>query len=303
MRPSIEFPNDKKGSVMDRRGLMADTLNVDNMEEGEQYDDSEEEISEDKKGNNEKGELVSVPKTYCSAAIEHYIHEDCLKHMQQNENCCPRCRDIEKRTNFESQNVTLRRYCEHVTTPMGGRGFTGSSKINAIVDYYKSVPKSDKVMILSFFKGGLDLLEGIFMDDMGVDCARFDGDLSKHHSIAELKRFQTDPNCKILLATVQSGGVGLNIVQANHVLFLDRWYNPFVHEQAEDRVYRIGQEKEVFITYFDCAATIDEVSQSNAIVYSTQASGTFVSQYLSSGNAACKSRKAGKCESSSSRWL
>lgn len=39
---------------------------------------------------------------------------------------------------------------------------------------------------------------------------------------------------------------------------LDRWYNPFVHEQVEDRIYRIGQKKNVEIRYFDTAGTIDE---------------------------------------------
>jgi SNF2 family DNA or RNA helicase len=116
-----------------------------------------------------------------------------------------------------------------------------------------------QVLILSFFKGGLDLLEGILVEDMRVDCARFDGDLDRKTSLAELERFKTDPNCRVLLATVQSGGVGLNITAANHVAFLDRWYNPFVHQQAEDRCHRIGQTKPVHVTYFDCAATIDEV--------------------------------------------
>lgn len=40
--------------------------------------------------------------------------------------------------------------------------------------------------------------------------------------------------------------------------FLDRWYNPFVHAQAEDRCHRIGQSKDVNVVYFDCAATIHE---------------------------------------------
>lgn len=50
----------------------------------------------------------------------------------------------------------------------------------------------------------------------------------------------------------------MNIVEANHVAFLDRWYNPFVHDQAEDRAHRYGQQKDVHVTYFDCAGTIDE---------------------------------------------
>lgn len=51
----------------------------------------------------------------------------------------------------------------------------------------------------------------------------------------------------------------IQIVEANHVLFLDRFYNPFTHAQGEDRCHRIRQEKDVFVTYFDCASTVDEV--------------------------------------------
>ena len=80
------------------------------------------------------------------------------------------------------------------------------------------------MLILSFFKGGLDLLEGIFTEDLGIDCARYDGDFGSATRRDELSRFKKDPSCKILLATVQSGGVGLDIVEANHAFFLDRWY-------------------------------------------------------------------------------
>jgi len=45
--------------------------------------------------------------------------------------------------------------------------------------------------------------------------------------------------------SIGTGGVGLNIVSANRVVFLDVWWNPFVHEQCEDRTYRIGQQKQV----------------------------------------------------------
>lgn len=45
----------------------------------------------------------------------------------------------------------------------------------------------------------------------------------------------------------------------NHVVFIDRWFNPFVHDQAMDRCYRIGQKKDVFVNFFDCGGSIDEV--------------------------------------------
>ena len=61
--------------------------------------------------------------------------------------------------------------------------------------------------------------------------------------------------------SIGTGGVGLNIVSANRVLFLDVWWNPFVHEQCEDRTYRIGQQKQVVVQYLVASrpgGTLDE---------------------------------------------
>lgn len=75
----------------------------------------------------------------------------------------------------------------------------------------------------------------------------------------ELKRFKEDASYRVLLMSVQSGGVGLNITQANWMLGLDRWFNPQVHDQAESRCHRIGQTKPVNVSYLDASCTIDDV--------------------------------------------
>ena len=43
------------------------------------------------------------------------------------------------------------------------------------------------------------------------------------------------------------------------MLFLDRWYNPMVHEQAMDRAHRIGQTKDVSVSFLDANMSLDEV--------------------------------------------
>ena len=156
-------------------------------------------------------------------------------------------------------------YCREVTThiddadPKTG-GFTASAKIEKAVNWFQTtVPKNDKAIFLSFFKGSLDLIEGILVSKFGIDCARYDGDVSKELRTKDLERFKTSGTCRVLLATVQSGGTGLNITEANHVCFLDRWFNPCVHDQAESRCHRLGQEKEVNIAYLDINFTIDIV--------------------------------------------
>ena len=196
--------------------------------------------------------LVPLPSIMCKAraeGLQHFAHKACMKILNSNHASCPRCTSMEGRIRFglpECHPI----YCKHI---LGG--FSGSTKINSVVEWHKRIPSEEKVIILSFFRASLDLLEGIFVEDMGINCARFDGDCDGR---PEVERFKKDPRCKVLLATVQSAGVGLNLTMANHVAFLDRWFNPFVHQQAEDRVYRIGQKRLTYISYFDCGATIDE---------------------------------------------
>ena len=55
-----------------------------------------------------------------------------------------------------------------------------------------------------------------------------------------------------------SGGVGLNLTAANHVVHFDRWWNPAVENQAADRAFRIGQKNNVVVHKFITQGTIEE---------------------------------------------
>ena len=115
------------------------------------------------------------------------------------------------------------------------------------------------MIVFSFFKAFLDLAEAMLVIEMGIPCARFDGDCSSQKAkSAILREFREPGGARVLLATIQSGGVGLNIVVANHVIFADRWFNPQVMEQAICRIDRIGQTKPPSVTYIDAAGTFDE---------------------------------------------
>jgi len=48
-----------------------------------------------------------------------------------------------------------------------------------------------------------------------------------------------------MILSLKAGGVGLNLTRANHVFHFDRWWNPAVENQATDRVFRIGQTRNV----------------------------------------------------------
>jgi hypothetical protein len=75
------------------------------------------------------------------------------------------------------------------------------------------------------------------------------GDVATAERQARVGRFQAEPDFDVMLLSPRAGGVGLTLTAANHVIHLSRWWNPAVEDQCSDRVYRIGQQKEVHIYY------------------------------------------------------
>jgi len=228
---------------------------IDNIAEGETFNDDNDELLLE-----EKFKLARIPRGLCSrvCGIPHYAHQECIARLKSAEDpngSCPRCQHAKNVIHYRIPHGADQKYCQAVNG-----GFTSSSKLTALVNHITSkIPADEKCVIFSGFKGGLDLLEGIFHYDCeNIVCARFDGDVDRQTKDEELERFKNDPECNVLLASIVSAGVGLNIVEANHVLFLDRWFNPFVHDQASDRCHRIGQTRDVEVVYFDCALTVDE---------------------------------------------
>ena len=51
----------------------------------------------------------------------------------------------------------------------------------------------------------------------------------------------------MMILSPRAGGVGLTLTSANHVIHLSRWWNPAVEDQCTDRVYRIGQRRDVHV--------------------------------------------------------
>ena len=62
----------------------------------------------------------------------------------------------------------------------------------------------------------------------------------------------------VFLLSLKAGGTGLNLTRADHVIHVDRWWNPAVEEQATDRAYRIGQTKPVQVHRLVTRGTIEE---------------------------------------------
>jgi superfamily II DNA or RNA helicase len=73
-----------------------------------------------------------------------------------------------------------------------------------------------------------------------------------------VRRFQEDESVGFFVLSLKAGGSGLNLTAASHVVHFDRWWNPAVENQATDRAFRIGQNKNVLVHKFLCRGTVEE---------------------------------------------
>merc|ERR1712062_247438 len=75
-----------------------------------------------------------------------------------------------------------------------------------------------------------------------------------------IRRFQNEDvdDSKVFLISLKAGGVGLNLVRANHVILMDPWWNPATEDQAVDRIFRIGQTRPVRVLRIVVEDSIEE---------------------------------------------
>ena len=84
------------------------------------------------------------------------------------------------------------------------------------------------------------------------------GDMPQEDRDGAIREFRGRPDHKVLILSLRAGGLGLNLQEASYVFHLDRWWNPAVERQAEDRSHRLGQTVKVNVLKYSCAGTIEE---------------------------------------------
>ena len=119
--------------------------------------------------------------------------------------------------------------------------------------------EEDRALIFTQFAEWGKLLKPYLEKKLGREIFFLYGSTSKKQREEMIDRFQHDPQGPpIMILSLKAGGVGLNLTRANHVFHFDRWWNPAVENQATDRVFRIGQTRNVQVHKFVCTGTLEE---------------------------------------------
>ncbi|MBD2577049.1 DEAD/DEAH box helicase [Oscillatoria sp. FACHB-1406] len=117
----------------------------------------------------------------------------------------------------------------------------------------------DRALIFTQFAEWGKLLQPYLERQLKTEVLFLYGSTSRDRRQEMVDRFQHDPEGpRILILSLKAGGTGLNLTRANHVFHVDRWWNPAVENQATDRAFRIGQQRNVQVHKFVCTGTLEE---------------------------------------------
>ena len=118
--------------------------------------------------------------------------------------------------------------------------------------------KQEKVLVFTQFRETTEPLAAFLGSVFGREGLVLHGGTPVARRRELVKRFQDDELTPFFVLSLKAGGAGLNLTAASHVIHFDRWWNPAVENQATDRAYRIGQQKNVLVHKFVCRGTIED---------------------------------------------
>lgn len=130
-----------------------------------------------------------------------------------------------------------------------------SAKMDVLLEQIESKSPNHKILVFSQFVGMLDLIRAQ-LRDRGIAHEYLTGQTRNRQQV--VNSFQDNPEIRVFLISLKAGGVGLNLTRADYVYLVDPWWNPAVENQAIDRTYRIGQDKNVVAVRLICPDTIEE---------------------------------------------
>ena len=169
--------------------------------------------------------------------------------------------DITRRGLVLATMAKLKQVCNHPAHLLGdGSRLPGrSGKLARLEELCAEIAaEGDKALCFTQYAEFGRMLQPYLAARTGVPVLFLHGGTTKKQRDAMVAQFQEAEEPTLFLLSLKAGGTGLNLTAANHVIHVDRWWNPAVEDQATDRAFRIGQRRDVQVRKFVCIGTLEE---------------------------------------------
>ena len=155
-----------------------------------------------------------------------------------------------------------------------------SSKLLFIIDSIKQQPVSDKTLIFCHFKHEIKSYTESLLE-IGRKSIYLDGSCSIDEREQLLKSFNNDPSISVFIIQIQTGGVGLNLQNANWLYITSPLWSPSYQSQVIGRAHRTGQTKPVNVFILSMTHENKDIPSIEEYILSLQKSKrTIISEVL-----------------------
>ncbi|KAK7079763.1 transcription termination factor, RNA polymerase II [Halocaridina rubra] len=146
-----------------------------------------------------------------------------------------------------------------IENPIFNKSYMSSKMSRVVEELYaiRTLGAREKSVVVSQWTSMLEAVEE-HLREKGIRCHKITGQVAVKDRGGIVDDFNLNPKGrKVMLLSLQAGGVGLNLIGANHLFLLDMHWNPQLEAQACDRIYRVGQTKPVTIHRFVVKNTVE----------------------------------------------
>jgi SNF2-related domain/SNF2 Helicase protein/Helicase conserved C-terminal domain len=190
------------------------------------------------------------------ASLYQAVVDDMMARIESSEG-------IERRGLVLATMTKLKQVCNHPAQLLrDGSRLPGRSgkldRLDGILD--EVLAAGEKALLFTQYAEFGGMLRGYLSARFGREVLFLHGGVAKADRDVLVNRFQ-DPgptSPPLFVLSLKAGGTGLTLTAANHVIHVDRWWNPAVEDQATDRAFRIGQTRNVQVHKFVCAGTVEQ---------------------------------------------
>ncbi len=200
-----------------------------------------------------------VLNDYCYLSKEQaIIYEKTLNEMMEK---ISGITGVNRRGNIFKLITALKQICNHPYQFLkaGEKSKELSGKMEKCIEIVqKIIDNNEKTLIFTQYKEMGDILTEVIEEECGTRPSFFHGSLNVSQRESLIEDFQNNPDTKVMILSLKAGGTGLNLTSATNVIHYDLWWNPAVEDQATDRTYRIGQDKNVMVHRLVTLGTFEE---------------------------------------------
>jgi len=147
------------------------------------------------------------------------------------------------------------RNAEHLVKIEALKQLAVKGKLKSVIDWIRDFVEVDGRLVI--FAHHREVVETLYKEFSDSAVMIIGGESTEKRQEA-IDKFQNDESCRLAICSIKAGGTGITLTAASNVAFIELGWSPADHDQAEDRLHRIGQKNSVTCYYLLAANTIEE---------------------------------------------